>query len=91
MNMAAEIIFNFKFGELVNFVNIFCSAQFILINSRALGMEWSPKSEDWKPEQVKEKRLACNLEPVKTLTRKLGRQNSYKSIESIFDQLVEEK
>lgn len=74
MNMTAEIIFNIKFGELLNFVNIFCSVQFILINCTALVVEWSPKSEDWKPEQVKEKKLACNLEPVKTLTRKLGRK-----------------
>lgn len=91
MNMTAEIIFNIKFGELLNFLNIFCSVQFILINCTAQAVEWSPKAEDWKPEQVKEKKLACNLEPVETLTRKLGRKNSCKNIESIFDQLVVEK
>lgn len=37
-------------------------------------MELSPKSEDWKSEQVKQKNLACYLEPVKTITRKLGRK-----------------
>lgn len=29
MNMTGEIIFNIKIGELLNFVNIFCSLQFI--------------------------------------------------------------
>lgn len=32
-----------------------------------------------------------NVKPVKTLTRKLGRKNSYKNIKSFFDQLAEEK
>lgn len=29
MNMTGEIIFNITFSELLNFVNIFCSIQFI--------------------------------------------------------------
>lgn len=54
-------------------------------------MEWSPKSEDRKPEQVKEKKVVLQSWACKILTRKLDRKNSYKNIESIFDQLAEKK
>lgn len=48
MNMTAEIIFNIKFAELLNFVNIFRSVQFISNKLCSNGSEMKSKAERLK-------------------------------------------
>jgi hypothetical protein len=87
--MTGKIIFNIKFGELLNFVNIFCSVRFNFNKLHSSGSRVRLKIESQN--RSKEK-LACQSKPVKTLTRKLDRKNSFKNIVGIFDhQLVEKK